>query len=222
MKKLVSVFVAVVTITSFAFAQQGGDQKQGKRPGGQGRREGQGQRRQNGAANGMMGLIRQAEVQEELKLTPEQKEKITAALPARGSRQGGQNAGAEDRSARRAQQTELEKKMSEILDDKQKARLAELVIQRAGSRAVMDAEVAEKIGLTSEQKSKIKELREKQRAAMQTLAEKTRSQEIDRELAREARMNNEKALYEEIGKILTEKQKDDLKALGGAPFKFRG
>jgi len=132
--------------------------------------------------------------------------------------QGGSGGQEQDRGANRTAQADVEKKIAEILDDKQEARLAELVIQRAGNRAVLDEKVATKLAVTAEQKSKLDALREKQRASRGGGGQQ--GQGADREAARAAREKMEKELDAEIGKILTEKQKADLKALGGTPFKF--
>ena len=132
--------------------------------------------------------------------------------------QGGGGGQEQDRGANRTAQADVEKKIAEILDDKQEARLAELVIQRAGNRAVLDEKVATKLAVTAEQKSKLDALREKQRASRGGGGQQ--GQGADREAARVAREKMEKELDAEIGKILTEKQKAELKALGGKPFKF--
>ncbi|MEZ5162626.1 MAG: hypothetical protein R2688_02535, partial [Fimbriimonadaceae bacterium] len=156
-------------------------------------------------------------VQAELNLTPDQKSKIAALVPQRGQGgQGGQGEG--EQGSNRANQADLDKMVAEILDDKQEARLAELVIQRAGNRAVLDEKVATKLAVTAEQKTQLAALREKQRASRGGGGQQ--GQGADREAARAARAKMEKELDAEIGKILTEKQKAELKALGGKPFKF--
>lgn len=238
MNKKLIIFIAVLGVAMLAFSQDGG---KGQGGGKQGQRERGGQRQGGGGGNGIAALIGRADVQAELKVTSDQKTKLTDLVPQRGQRgqggqgdqggqggqskgnkgsQGGQGGDQGDRSANRARQAELEKKVAEILDDKQEAKLAELVIQRAGNRAVFDEKVASKLDITNEQMEKIKALREKQREAQQALSEKTQTQEITREEARAARDKNEKTLDTEIGKILTDKQKAQLRSLGGAPFKF--
>lgn len=234
MKQKILICVAMLCVASFALSQQGGGGQRGQ-GGGQGQRQG-GQRGQGGGGGNDTGsLLSRKDVQAELKLSDEQKSKIAELIPQRqrgqgggqgqGQGQGGQRGqggqgGQGDREANRARQEELAKKIADILDDTQEKRLLELRIQRAGNRAVFMEEVASKLGVTEDQKSKLDELRSKQREAQQSLSEKVRNQEISREDAQAARTKNEKALDEEIAKVLTSDQKDTLKSLGGAPFKF--
>lgn len=222
MKRTLTCIIALVAISSIAFAQQGGGGQRGQ---GQGQRQG-GQNQGQGGGNGAARLLAMPSVQSELNLTSDQKSKLAELVSQRG--RGGQGGGQrgqgggggqeQDRGANRTAQADVEKKIAEILDDKQEARLAELVIQRAGNRAVLDEKVATKLAVTAEQKSKLDALREKQRASRGGGGQQ--GQGADREAARAAREKMEKELDAEIGKILTEKQKADLRALGGKPFKF--
>lgn len=214
MKRTLTLIIALLAVTSIAFAQQGGG-GQGGQGGGKGQGQGQrgGQNQRQGGNNSPARLLAMTSVQAELNVTADQKAKLTELLPQRG--QGGQG---QDREANRAKQAELATKIAEILDDKQEARLAELVIQRAGNRAVLDEKVATKLSVTAQQKSQLDALREKQRSARQGGGQQ--GQGTDREAARAAREKMEKELDAEIGKILTDKQKAELKALGGKPFKF--
>ena len=221
MKKTLIIIIALVAVSSFAFAQQGGGQRgQGGGKGqGQGQRQG-GQNQRQGGNNGAARLLAMPNVQTELNLTTDQKSKITALVPQRG--QGGQGGGQRgqggEQGANRTNQADLDKKIAEILDDKQKARLAELVIQRAGNRAVLNETVASKLAVTADQKTQLAALREKQRASRGGGGQQ--GQGADREAARAAREKMEKELDAEIAKILTDKQIAELKALGGKPFKF--
>lgn len=222
MKKTLTIIIALVAVSSIAFAQQGGGQRgQGGGKGqGQGQKQG-GQNQRQGGGNGAARLLAMPSVQAELNLTSDQKSKIAALVPQRG--QGGQGGGQRgqvggEQGSNRANLADFDKKIAEILDDKQEARLAELVIQRAGNRAVLDEKVATKLAVTAEQKSQLASLREKQRAGRQRGGQQ--GQGTDREAARAARAKMEKELDAEIGKILTEKQKAELKILGGKPFKF--
>ncbi|MBL8065638.1 MAG: hypothetical protein JNM34_07235 [Chthonomonadaceae bacterium] len=232
MKKTLTIIIALVAVSSIAFAQQGGGQRgQGGGKGqGQGQKQG-GQNQRQGGGNGAARLLAMPSVQTELNLTSDQKSKIAALLPQRGQGgqaggqrgQGGQGGGqrgqgGSEQGANRTNQADLDKKIAEILDDKQEARLAELVIQRAGNRAVLNETVASKLAVTADQKTQLAALREKQRAGRQGGGQQ--GQGADREAARAAREKMEKELDAEIGKILTEKQKVELKALGGKPFKF--
>lgn len=217
MKKTLTLIIALVAVSSIAFAQQAGGQR------GQGGGQGQGQRQagqaqRQGGGSGVARLLAMPSVQAELNLTADQKTKINALIPQRGQGGGQGTQGEGDRASGRPNPSELAAKIAEILDEKQEARLAELVIQRAGNRAVFDEEVAAKLALTQEQRTQLATLRERQRAARGGGGQQ--GQGADREAARSAREKMEKELDAEIGKILTEKQKAELKALGGKPFKF--
>lgn len=216
MKKTLTIIIALVAISSLAFAQQSGGGQRGQGGGGgQGQRGGQNQKQ--GGGSDAVRLLAMPSVQTELNLTADQKSKLAELLPQRG--QGGQKGQSEgEQGANRTNQADAAKKIAEILDDKQEARLAELVIQHAGNRAVLDPKVAAKLELTEEQKSKIAALREKQRTGRNGGG--NTGQDTDRAAARAAREKAEKELDAEIGKILTDKQKADLKALGGKTFKF--
>ncbi|MBX7136211.1 MAG: hypothetical protein K1X67_26370 [Fimbriimonadaceae bacterium] len=219
MKKTLTLIIALVAVTSIAFAQQGGGGQRGQGGGkgqGQGQRQG-GQNQRQGGNNGVARLLAMPSVQTELNLTADQKSKITSLIPQRGQGGGQRGQGGGEQGANRTNQADLDKKIAEILDEKQEARLAELVIQRAGNRAVLDEKVATKLAVTAEQKTKLAALRETQRAGRQGGQQ---GQGADREAARAAREKMEKELDSEIGKILTDKQKAELKALGGKPFEF--
>lgn len=146
MKRTLTCIIALVAISSIAFAQQGGGGQRGQ---GQGQRQG-GQNQGQGGGNGAARLLAMPSVQSELNLTSDQKSMLSELVSQRGRGgqgggqrgQGGSSGQEQDRGANRTAQADVEKKIAEILDDKQEARLAELVIQRAGNRAVLDEKVA--------------------------------------------------------------------------------
>jgi Spy/CpxP family protein refolding chaperone len=151
----VSTFSAVLMMSLVAFGQPGGGQ------GGRGGRM--------GGMGGMMGsgmLLRQEAVLKELSLTDEQKTKLKEALPeGRGPGGGGgqnfRDMSEEERAKameeRAKQAAETEKKIAEILDEKQNARLKQIRLQVTGARAITIKEVAEELGITEEQSTKIRE-----------------------------------------------------------------
>lgn len=124
-----------------------------------------------GGFGGPTTVIGMATVQKELELTDDQKSKLEGILKdARGN-------AADFASLRDLKQEEREKKMEELrkagaersakaakaikdlLNDKQNARLEQLVVQQMGTRALTRDEVASKLGLTEEQKEKITKIR---------------------------------------------------------------
>lgn len=114
----------------------------------------------------------------------------------------------------------MDKEILAILDDTQKQRLKELWVQRAGNGILGNEDIQKELGLSDEQKTKIKDLQAKQREANQQIMERSRNQEIEREEARSLQDKNNKILNEELGKVLTADQAAKLKSMGGAPFKF--
>jgi hypothetical protein len=89
-----------------------------------------------------------------------------------------------------------------------------------GNGAIAAADLQKELGVTDEQKAKIKDLQEKQQAANTSLFEKMRNQEIDREQLQESMRKNTEAMNTELGKIATDAQKAKIKEMGGKPFKF--
>jgi hypothetical protein len=173
-----------------------------------------------GGGNSIAGLLRRADVQADLQLTDDQKAKI-AALPAPARRARGQNATPptpEEQEAARAQALETTKQAEAILTPEQTHRVREIRIQLAGERAVLMGEVQTALGVSAEQKAKLKVLDTNYRAANQSIQEKVRSQEIDRAAARTSQQANTETLMTEIHKVVTPAQFDKLKELGGKPF----
>lgn len=111
------------------------------------------------------------------------------------------------------------KDLAAILNETQMKRLGEISVQLRGNRAILDAEVQKSLGLTDDQKKQIESLNTKQQEANRSVMEKVRNQEVTREDAQASREKNDKAMAEELGKILTSDQSAKLKAMGGKPFK---
>jgi Spy/CpxP family protein refolding chaperone len=117
-----------------------------------------------GGAGGKIGLIQTDQVQQELKLTDEQKAKVgeVATRVREAGPQRGQGGGQVDREQLRERMqamsrvvAEEEKKLDEILNDEQKTRLEQISLQVTGVRALARDEVASKLGLSDEQKEKV-------------------------------------------------------------------
>lgn len=170
-------------------------------------------------------LLMRSDVQADLKLTDDQKtrldqmqERLRQQMMERfqsGGRQG-------DREAMQAEfrrmQEEATKQVNAILTADQQKRLRQIGIQMAGARAVMREDVAKELGITADQRSRMDRLQEAQRAANQSIMERLRNGELDREQATASMERNRVVLDDEIMKILTEAQKAKLKEIRGAPF----
>ncbi len=174
--------------------------------------------------NNPMFLLGRQDVQADLQLTDEQKAKLQELRQT--SRQmfmdAMQSAG-DDQEARQKAMQEVGKKLTDevnkIITADQQKRLKEIGIQLNGSAALVDnKELQDQIGLTDDQKTKIKDLAAQQQAANRAIFEKVQSGELTREDAGPAFQKNQQALKGEIEKVLTEDQKAKLKAAGGKTF----
>jgi hypothetical protein len=234
MKSKFLILVSLLAVTSLAVAQGGGGQRGGQR--------GQGGFGRGGGSN-FSGLLSRADVQGELKITDDQKTKLTEMRVIRGGGagggagagggqrgqggQGGQGGGAgagggqqQDPEAMRKAAEEREKNALAVLDATQNKRLKELFVQRSANRAILNATIQADLGFSEAQKKQVTDLQAKQREAMTALMEKMRNQEIQREDMAGIMEKNNKTMDEELAKILTADQATKLKGMGGAPFKF--
>lgn len=217
--KTLLVAVALVACVGTSYAQGfggGGGRGQGRMMGGQ-----------FGRGGGALQLVMREEVQTELKLTDDQKSKLTELQQAQREAMRGMFQGGGDRpdpekmrEMMEKSQKEQQEKIDAILSAEQKTRLRELTIQRAGNGAIAMPDVAKELGLTDDQKAKLKALQSQMQEANQALMEKVRNQEMDFQEVREKMTNNQKVMDEKIAEILTEEQKTKLKTMRGAEFKF--
>lgn len=210
--------VGVLVLGSVAaMAQDGGGRRQ---------RGGQGQRGQQGGGQ----VLFRTDVQTDLQLTDEQKTKLTEyrqSMRGQGGRRGqggnggngGNGGGGFNREEMAVRRAEQEKKLAEILTPEQVKRLKEIQIQLAGAQAIVQPEIQKELGLDATQTKKIEDLQKGFRDANQSVQERARNNEIDRQKAMEARRNNTEALKTELQKVLTAAQAEKLKTLGGKPFK---
>ncbi|MBX3110698.1 MAG: hypothetical protein KF857_01710 [Fimbriimonadaceae bacterium] len=206
--------IGLVVVSAYAMAQGGGG--------------GRGQRFGFGFGGGMQNnsfLLRREDVQKDLKLTTEQKTKLDEIQQAQREkmREMFQNGGGgTDRQAMmeamQKMQKENDEAVNKVLTADQQKRLKQIGIQLAGDRAILDPEVQKELGMTAEQTDKIKKLQSDQMTANQELMRKMRDQEIDRDQFQGLMEKNNKALNDEIAKIMTEEQKAKLKELAGPKF----
>lgn len=238
MNKFIKSFmvVALASVMAFAVAQDQGQGGQGRRAGGG---FGAGMQRGN-RGGGLLQLALRADVQKDIAVTDEQKTKLEALRPARGQRGGGAGGnggggnggtrngggaggGQVDMEAMRKAQEERAAKektdLAAILSADQMKRLDEISVQLQGNRALQNEKTQKALGLSEEQITKIKDLQTKQREAMTSIMEKMRNQELTREEMQSTMEKNNKAMDEELAKILTADQKSKFDAMKGKPFK---
>ncbi len=230
MANLLAVGLAL-TLAAPAFAQ---GQGQGRPGGGRGF-GGFGFR--GGFDGGATGLLRIPEVQKELKLDQTQVELLDQLNKEmddkrRAMFQSGGDLTPEQRRERFTQlrpqmeklQQDQEKKVAEVLDAKQMARLKQLGIQRAGIQALSRTEVQDQLKLSADQRQKIAAAQQQMGEAMRTLFQPgANGQRPSREQFAELRTKMDQMRAQNDAKILailTAPQKQQFEAMKGAPFTF--
>lgn len=174
-------------------------------------------------------LLVHPEVQRELKLSDTQVEQLKTlgqemSSKAQETFRGVQNLPREERFRRfRAFNQEWEKRIGEILNERQSDRLAQLHLQLQGQRALSRRDVADKLRLSTDQRQKVDAALDAEREAMKeafrgfsggtmTQGERDRIDQIFREVRAQtdARLNA----------VLTDSQRRQWQSMLGAPFKF--
>lgn len=164
---------------------------------------------------GRLFLLSQESVQADLKLSDEQKNKIRALQEEqRQAFQGLANLSREERAKRLRELSEkTEKELTSLLKADQQKRLQQIQLQlrlRQGNYAAVlnDPEMASQLGLTNEQKEKVKQLNAESEKLRESFQGGNREEIFKR-------FQELRAKYEGV---LTEQQKAKLKELGGEPF----
>ncbi len=186
--------------------------------------QGGGMRGMMRGAGGMF-LLRRNDVRKDLKLTDKQIADLTALqekmqTEMREMFQNGGGGGDREALMKMVQEkmAAAQKETDAILTPEQQARLKQINVQITGNRVILDPDTQTKLKLTDAQKAKIKDLQEKQQAANQSLMEKMRNGEIEREELTASMTKNNDALNVELGKLLTDDQKKMLADMAGPKF----
>jgi Spy/CpxP family protein refolding chaperone len=186
-----------------------------------------------GGMGGMMmqaggaGLANVAKVQEELKITDEQKTKLReVSEEQRTKRQEMMNKMREEggfdrekmQEMAREQAEALDKKVKSILKDDQYKRLEQIKWQQAGVLAFNDKKVQEVLKLTSDQKDKFKGMAEEMQQDMQEIFREAQGnfREAGDKVAALRKEAAEKAM-----KSLDDKQQTQWKEMLGKPFELK-
>ena len=161
-------------------------------------------------------LLGQKSVQEELKLSPDQVQKVQAAVEKQmESFQGFRDLSDEERGKKMQEMAkENEKFVADNLKPDQAKRLHQIALQQQGGRALADDKVAKELTLTDDQKGKIKDILEDTGSQVRELFQSGFSEET-RTKVRE--LNN--AATEKTLGLLTADQKTKWKEMTGEPFK---
>lgn len=196
---------------------------------GQGRGRGRGGFGGGGFNAGSSQLLRNEKVQEELKLTSEQKEKLAALREEGGGRgRGGfggfdPNQSEEEREKAMAEfrkrMEESNKKAEAVLEPAQLKRLKELSLQARGNGALNDEEVAKALKLSEDQVASVKTISEamgtKMREMFQSGGAGGNREEMQKQMA-ELRKDADA----EYLAVLTDEQKAKFAEMKGADAKI--
>lgn len=175
---------------------------------------------------GVAALLASPDVAKELKLTEEQVTKVKEVSQQVREKFKDSFAKLKDASQEERQQKfqEIAKSMSEetgkalgsVLNAEQSKRLKQLELQMQGSRAFSEAEVQKSLGLTDEQKEKIKTIRDDAAKAMMELYQGGNFQEAAQKM-----QALRKETMEKITAVLSDAQKKSWKDMTGEAFEFR-
>lgn len=177
---------------------------------------------------GLAGLLRMPEVQAELKVDDAQKALLEGVMRPqfgpggfRGGQPGERPNFEEIRKQMEARRLEQEKKIAEVLDKNQMARLKQLDLQRQGIRAIGRPDVQTALKLSADQKSKVQAALQAERTGVQALFQPSGDggrpdfQTIGPKM-QELRASTDAKL----NAVLTPQQKTQFTQMQGAKFNF--
>ncbi|HRF60656.1 MAG TPA: hypothetical protein PLH94_12195 [Fimbriimonadaceae bacterium] len=174
------------------------------------------------AYEGIAQVVMRRDVQEELALTADQKNKIQQAIAAMRtemtkameSRQGGDGRSMMGKLAKK-----LDGEVNALLTKPQQKRLEELRVQMLGNRAILDPQVQQGLGITDAQRAQIAKAQENQRKAMKDMMEEMRKAGSDRSKVGELLTKMQSDLSKAFDDVLTAEQKAKYTAMKGKPLK---
>jgi secreted Zn-dependent insulinase-like peptidase len=182
-----------------------------------------------GMGGGALALLRNPDVHKELKLEEAAIEKFTALSEEMGGSMRERFQGLQDLSQEERREamnklmseinTEVSGKVKGILSEEQMSRYNQLVLQSRGPDAFNDEEVAAKLKITDDQKTKISSAIQSQREEMGALFQQGGGGDPQERFQKMADLR--KATMEKIQATLTEDQKKTWAELTGKPFEFR-
>jgi Spy/CpxP family protein refolding chaperone len=169
----------------------------------------------------MVGLLRSPQVQQELKLTDQQRQQLEQLGEQwREKMRGLRDLPPEERRQKvEGMRAEVEKQLATILNEQQMKRLKQIALQVEGYAALERPEIADQVGLTKEQRQKIRDIL---RQADEKRREAFQQGQGDRQAAFQRMREIRQWVDGEIEKLLTAEQKKKWQELVGAPFKFEG
>jgi len=196
--------------------------------------------RPGGMRGGPMGgapelaLLRSAEVRQELEVMPDQAEALQKIEKRGEERPRGPAEGFDFRNASEDERAEMFKKMQtmreevakeqkellkEVLFPEQIERLDQLMLQMRGIMALGEPDVQERLGMTTTQVDKLKQIRSDQETKMRDSMREI-WQSGDREGIRDKMTEMRKDVESKVLEQLDPKQKEKFESMKGKPFDF--
>lgn len=231
--KLYSLAMAAILSMSLGFTFGTASSAQASSPAVQRQQRGM----RGGMRGGMMGgdyvanpssLLRRDDVKKDIKLTADQQSKLDQIQQDmmnsfRNRRQSGQDQQGGQGSQNGRQDFEkamkdYNTKVNAVLTPDQQARLKQIAIQLMGNRAITDKTVQTDLKVTDAQKTKIDSLQKGYDDAMTQVFQKVRDGDMQFSDVKTYQDKNQKALDDELGKVLTADQKAQLAQMAGPKF----
>ncbi len=182
-----------------------------------------------GGGDPIIGLLMSEEVREEIELMPDQEEALTKLRESASSgfdrsvdirsmsEEDRAKFFAEAQEKRKKMETEMREKLEEVLLPEQLERLEQISIQVRGAGALADPELAAKLKVTEDQKTKMEEVRTKSGERMREVFS---SGGGDREKMREAFAKMRKEIDDEVLAVLSADQRKEFEEMKGKPFEL--
>ncbi len=173
-------------------------------------------------------LIRNKSVQEEIKLTSEQKEKLEPKIKEMAEKQKelfSEFKGKFDKETGEKMQAKMKelsapfvKFVDETLTSEQKTRIKQIRVQRLGMRAFTDEEIAKSLKLTEEQTTKIKAIAEENGKEARELRKEFKDNfaEAQKKMAALTKEGLDKAVA-----VLDKSQQAEFEKMTGKPFEYK-
>jgi hypothetical protein len=204
---LMFALAVVVATASPALAQRGG----GRGPGFGGGR---------GPGGNSLGLLTQKSVQDELKMSDEQIKKATEQVEKqRESFAGLRDLSREERQAKMQENAKANAAvLADILKEDQLKRFKQISLQQRGGQALADPEIAQALGLSTEQKDRIQAIQEASQNEMRELFQ-AGAADGDRQEMQKKTETLRAAVNDKSTAVLSAEQQTKWKELNGEPFK---
>lgn len=212
------VMATVCAAQGFGGPPQGGPPQGG--PGGFGQGPGGPGGRMGGPMNGVM-LLSRKDVQDDLQLTADQKSKLNQLRQnfRPGPRPDDDGDPDQMRQAMEKRQADEKKQVDAILTDTQKKRLGEIKIQIQGGMALLDPEVQAALGVSDDQKDKLRDVMEEQRENMRPPDPGEGGERPDPQQMMAQMKKAQEKLTAALVAVLTSDQQAKFKTMAGKTFK---